>query len=60
MSIEKSELHVTEIEREDKGRWVASAREKNQTLAEWVVENLNRDAHNQSVYKKRRENGHYD
>jgi hypothetical protein len=41
MSTEKSELHVTNIEREDKGRWVSSARAQKITLAEWAIKMLN-------------------
>lgn len=56
----KSELHITDIDREDKGRWVAAARDKNQTLAEWAIEALNRIEYEQTLSKKRVESGYYD
>ena len=57
---EKSELHVTDIERSDKGRWVAAARLKNQTLAEWSIDALNCAEFEQSLEKHRLESGYYD
>jgi len=41
MSTETSELHITEIPREDKCRWAAAACASNQKLAEWAVNALN-------------------
>ena len=58
--MEKSELHVTDIEREDKGRWVAASRLKNQTLAQWAIDALNRAEFEQSLAKHRLESGYYD
>ena len=60
MSTEKSELHVTEIEREDKGRWVSASREKNKTLAAWVIEALNRAEYEQALAKQRNDSGYWD
>ena len=60
MSTEKSELHVTDIEREDKGRWVAASRLKNQTLAQWSIDALTRVEYEQSLAKQRMESGYYD
>ena len=42
--MEKSELHITEIKREDKGRWVSSARSQKMTLGEWAINALNETA----------------
>lgn len=56
----KSELHVTEIERDDKGAWVAISRELNMTLAEWVIESLNKAAHDRAVDLQRDREGYYD
>lgn len=42
--MEKSELHVTDIEREDKGRWVSAARAQKITLGEWAIKTLNEAA----------------
>lgn len=58
--MEKSELHITDIEREDKGRWVAAARLQNQTLALWVIEALNRAEYEQTLAKQRNDSGYWD
>ena len=60
MSTEKSELHVTDIERENKGAWVFAARAEKITLSEWVIKHLNRAAEHAAVDLKRRETGYYD
>ena len=60
MSTGKSELHITDIEREDKGKWVAASRLKNQTLTEWVIEALNRAEYDQTLAKQRAESGYWD
>ena len=60
MSTEKSELHITDIEREDKGAWVAISRELNMTLGEWVIESLNKAAHDRAIDLERKKNGYYD
>ena len=44
MSTEKSELHITDIEREDKGRWVSAARTQKMRLGEWAIKTLNEAA----------------
>lgn len=41
MSTEKSELHIADIEREDKGRWVSASRTKKISLAQWAIDVLN-------------------
>jgi hypothetical protein len=60
MSTEKSELHITDINRADKGLWVAAARLKNQTLAQWSIDALNRAESDQALAKHRIESGYYD
>lgn len=42
--MEKSELHVTDIKREDKGRWVSASRAQKITLGEWAIKTLNEAA----------------
>lgn len=46
----KSELHITDIERVNKGMWVAAARLEGITLAQWAVEALN-NAADSSAFK---------
>lgn len=41
MSTEKSELHVTNIERSDKTAWVAAAQKEKKNLVQWVIDALN-------------------
>jgi dsDNA-binding SOS-regulon protein len=60
LKAEKSELHITDIKREDKGRWVAAARDNNQTLAEWAIDALNRVEQEQTRSKNRLGSGYYD
>lgn len=50
MSTEKSELHITDIERVNKGMWVAAARLEGIPLSEWVIEVLN-DASSEKAFK---------
>ena len=38
---ETSELHITNILRADKGRWVAASRAAGSDLATWAIEQLN-------------------
>jgi hypothetical protein len=56
----KSELHITGIERHNKGAWVAIARLRGMTLAEWAIEALNKAAHDKSVDLDGKERGRYD
>ncbi len=60
MKTEKSELHVTDIKREDKGAWVSIARLRGMTLAEWAIEALNKAANDQAADHERYINGYYD
>lgn len=44
MSSEKSELHITNIDRINKAMWVAAARLDETNLAQWAIEALNNAA----------------
>lgn len=41
---ETSELHITNILRQDKGSWVAASRKSGQKLADWAIARLNEAA----------------
>lgn len=47
MSSEKSELHITNIDRVNKAMWVAASRLGEITLAEWAIDALNNAADQQ-------------
>jgi hypothetical protein len=42
--METSELHITNIPRADKGRWVAASRAADSDLATWAIAHLNNAA----------------
>lgn len=58
--MEKSELHIADIDRHNKGAWVAISRLRGMTLAEWVIETLNKASSDQAVDLDRKERGYYD